>query len=123
MGADQMRWTHPERRKLARLPLEVLVRIQVNEAAGVDFAETCNVSARGLYLYTRSQLVSGQELECVLVLPQRLTHAPAPVLIGCCGRVLRLNQELPGDKLGVAVEIHSYDFSWHGEIAEALAAK
>jgi hypothetical protein len=114
-----MRWTHPERRKLARLPLEVFVRIQVTGAAAIDFAETCNVSARGLYLHTRSQLVSGQELECVLVLPQRLTHAPAPVLIGCRGRVLRLNENLPGDKLGVAIEIHSYDFSWQGEIVEA----
>ena len=116
-----MRWTHPERRKLARLPLEVFVRIQVTGAAGVGFAETCNVSARGLYFHTRSQLVSGQELECVLVLPQKLTHAPAPVLIGCRGKVLRLSQKRPGDRLGVAIEIHSYDFSWQGDIVEAPA--
>jgi hypothetical protein len=116
-----MRWSHPERRKLARLPLEVLIRFQVTGATAVDFAETCNVSARGLFLRTQSRLIPGQELECVLVLPQRLTHAPAPVLIGCRGTVLRLNQRLPGDKLGVAIEVHSYDFSWQGEIAEAPA--
>lgn len=116
-----MRWSHPERRRLARLPLEVLIRLQVTGATAVDFAETCNVSARGLFLRTRSRLIPGQELECVLVLPQRLTHAPDPVLIGCRGKVLRLNQKLPGDKLGVAIEVHSYDFSWQGEIAEASA--
>lgn len=111
-----MRWTHPERRKLARLPLEVFVRIQVNGATGVELAETSNVSARGLYVHTRSQLFSGQELECVLVLPQRLTHTPAPVLIGCRGKVVRLNDNLPDERFGVAIEIHSYDFSWQGEI-------
>jgi PilZ domain len=116
-----MRWSHPERRKLARLPLEVLIRLQVTGATAVDFAETCNVSARGLFLHTRSRLIPGQELECVLVLPQRLTHTPAPVLIGCRGRVLRLTQKLPGDTLGVAIEVHSYDFSLQGEIAEAPA--
>jgi hypothetical protein len=117
-----MPWTHPERRKLARLPLEVLIRLQVIGAAAVDFAETCNVSARGLFLRTRSQLLPGQELECVLVLPQRLTHTPAPVLIGCRGKVLRLNQNLCGDTLGVAIEVLSYDFSWQGEIVESATS-
>jgi len=102
---------YQERRKLARLPLEVLVRIR---DSGVDcaLAETRNVSARGLYLHTHARLRPGQELECVLVLPEMLTHAPAPMLIECRGRVLRINERLPGQKLGAALEIYSYDFSW-----------
>src|SRR5262245_33874600 len=100
-----------ERRKLARLPLEVLVRIR---GSGVDraLAETCNVSAQGLYLHTHARLRPGQELECVLVLPEILTHTPAPLLIECRGRVLRINERLQGQKLGAALEIYGYDFSW-----------
>lgn len=112
-----MPWAHPERRKLARLPLEVFVRIQVCGATAVDFAETHNVSARGLYFKTKAQLEPGQELECVLVLPEKLTQAPTPMLVGCRGKVLRVNPGLPGDNTGVAMEIHTYDFSWQGSIS------
>lgn len=109
-----------ERRKLARLPLEVFVRIQVPGSEWVDFAETRNVSARGIYLHTHAHAIGlGQELECVLVLPERLTQSPTPVLIGCRGKVLRVVPDLPGDKRGLAIEIHTYDFSWQGGKADA----
>jgi PilZ domain len=112
-----MSWAQPERRKLARLPLEVFVRIQVCGANAVDFAETRNVSARGLYFHTSAHLEPGQELECVLVLPEKLTQSPAPMLVGCRGKVLRVNPDLPGQKNGVALEIHTYDFSWQGSLS------
>ena len=100
-----------ERRKPARLPLEVFVRIH---ASGVqrDLAETRDISAKGLYLHTRARLSPGQELECVLVLPEELTHAPAPMLVECRGKVLRVNEQLPGQTVGAALEIYSHDFSW-----------
>jgi PilZ domain len=108
-----------ERRKLERLPLEVFVRIQVPGSEWVDFAETRNVSAQGLYLHTQAQLQIGQELECVLVLPEKLTQVPTPVLVGCRGKVVRVIPDLPGNKSGVAIEIHTYDFSWQGSVADA----
>lgn len=100
-----------ERRKLARLPLEVFARIKVG---GVDraLAETRNVSARGIYMHTYTLLRRGQELECELVLPEVLTRAPAPMLVQCHGKVVRVNKRLPGRKLGAALEIYSYNFSW-----------
>ena len=116
-GAERMQ--NPERRRLARLPLEVFVRLQVPDSQWVDFAETRNVSAQGLYLHTHAQLKVGQELECVLVLPEKLTQSPTPVLVGCRGKVLRVIPDLPGDKTGVAIEIHAYDFSWQGGAADA----
>lgn len=110
-----------ERRKLARLPLEVFVRIQVPGSEWVDFAETRNVSARGIYLHTHAHTIGlGQELDCVLVLPERLTQSPTPVLIGCRGKVLRVVPDLPGDKRGLAIEIHTYDFSWQAAKADAV---
>ena len=112
-----MRWADQDRRKLARLPLEVFVRIQVCGDEAVDFAETRNVSARGLYFHTKARLEPGQELECVLVLPEKLTQSPTPMLVGCRGKVLRVNPEVVDHKSGVAMEIHTYDFSWQGSIS------
>lgn len=112
-----MPWTDQDRRKLARLPLEVFVRIQVCGHDAVDFAETRNVSARGLYFHTKAHLEPGQELECVLVLPEKLTQSPTPMLVGCRGKVLRVNPEVADHKSGVAIEIHTYDFSWQGSIS------
>jgi hypothetical protein len=111
MGRSGLTHHHQERRKLARLPLEVFVRIR-DSGMDRDLGETRNVSARGLYLDTHARLRPGQELECVLVLPEVLTHAPGPMLVGCRGRVVRINERQPGQKLGAALEIYSYDFSW-----------
>ena len=107
----------PERRRMARLPLEVMMRIQIPGPDAVAFAETRDVSARGLYFYTHvEQLEPGQELECVLVLPEKLTQAGGPTFVGCRGKVLRVNRAEPGERIGVAVEVSSYDFSWHGDL-------
>jgi hypothetical protein len=106
-----MQLTHPERRQLARFPLEVLVRIRVDGTEAADFAQTRNVSARGIYFYTRVPLHIGQELECILILPEHLTLASSPILIGCRAHVLRLNKR-PDQTMGVAVEVHSCDFSF-----------
>lgn len=107
----------PERRRMARLPMEVMMRIQVPGTDAVAFAETRDVSARGLYFYTHvQQLEPGQELDCVLVLPQKLTQAGGPTFVGCRGKILRVNKDLPENRVGVAIEVSSYDFSWHGDI-------
>lgn len=105
---------HRDRRKMARLPLEVFLRLRACGGDAVDFAETRDVSARGIYFLTRANVTVGQELECILVLPQDLTLSPQPIFVGCRGKVLRTNQRLPGQKLGVAVEVESFDFSLPG---------
>lgn len=104
--------THPERRRIARLALEVLVRFQSPGAGRAGFAETRNVSARGMYFQTQALIRAGQELECTLILPEKLTHAPGQMLVSCRGKVLRVTPPLPGKKRGVALEISGYDFSW-----------
>lgn len=111
-----MELTHPERRQLARFPLKVFVRLKIPESGRVFYAVTRNVSARGLYFITQTPLRIGEELECVLILPPKITSAAARVLIGCRARVLRIDRELPGPAIGVAVEVDSYDFSWQGDV-------
>jgi len=109
---------HRDRRKITRLPLEVFLRLRVSGAKAVEFAETRDVSARGIYFLTRANVTAGQELECILVLPQDLTLSPEPLFVGCRGKVLRTNERLPGQKLGVDLEVDSYDFSLPGVFFE-----
>lgn len=107
-----------ERRKLGRLRLEVLLRILLPGASQSAHAETRNLSARGIFFHTQAQVEPGQNLECVLILPEKLTLAAAPMLVGCKGKVVRINRDLPHETIGVAVEISSYDFSWNGELLQ-----
>lgn len=97
---------------MPRLPLEVLVRVRLPQVAAEIFGETRNVSAGGIFFMTRSDLVEpGQELECVLVLPEKLTMAPAPIPVTARGRVLRIHRQPQDERVGVAIEVSSYDFS------------
>lgn len=119
-----MTLVRPERRAMARLPLEVLVRIQIPASQVIAFAETRNVSAGGLYFCTHAEhLEPGQEVECVLVLPEKLTQAGRPTFVGCRGRILRVNRSQPECCVGVAVEVSSYDFSWEGDLLLQPGAK
>ena len=112
IGDSVMQLIHPERRELARLPLEILLWVRVSGADRMDFAMTRDVSARGIYFHTSAQLRVGQQLECVLVLPKKLTQATAPLLIACQAKVLRLTKSSLAKSIGVAVEVCGYDFSW-----------
>jgi hypothetical protein len=78
----------------------------------MDFAMTHDVSARGIYFHTHAQLHVGQELECVMVLPKKLTQATTPLLVACQAKVLRLTERSLDKPIGVAVEVYGYDFSW-----------
>ena len=78
----------------------------------MDFAMTRDVSARGIYFHTSAHLRVGQQLECVLVLPKKLTQATAPLLVACQGKVLRLTKSSLARSVGVAVEVSGLDFSW-----------
>ena len=99
-----------ERRSLARFPLQLLVRIEVPATGAVFVAETKDVSAGGIYVYTTSHLDLDEELELLLTLPQELTQSASGMDIACKARVLRVNPDLPDGRTGIAAEIYSYDF-------------
>jgi hypothetical protein len=115
-----MSHSHSERRKLTRLPLRVPVRVQVPGTNATGVGETRDVSAGGLYFFTHHPLEIGQEVECVLLLPESLTQAPTPMFVACAGKVLRVEKDILSGKPGVAVEISSYDFSWRGQFIANL---
>lgn len=102
---------HPERRKLSRLPLEVPVQIATAEVREILFGQTCNVSAQGILFRTTARLNLGQAVDCVLVLPENLTLAAQPILVGCKGSVVRVDEGSTAESYEIAVEVNSYDFS------------
>ncbi len=103
--------SYPQKRKLSRLPLEVLMEIVVAETSEVFVGETANVSAQGIFFRTPGRLKLGQDVDCTLLLPQNLTLAAKPIFVGCKGSVVRVHEGAPGEIAGVAIEVNSYDFS------------
>jgi len=104
-----MTLTTPERRSLTRFPLQLLVKIQISGTDAVVLAETKNISAGGIYMYTGSHLDLGSELELSLALPRELTQSATAIDIACKAKVLRVERE-PSGSTGIAAEIFSYDF-------------
>ena len=114
---------HQERRKLSRLPLEVTLRVKIYGSPATYFGKTSNVSAQGIFFWTEARLEPGQDIECVLILPENLTLATEPFLVGCKGTVLRVSEERPEGVVGVAMEVNSYDFSGTYSLSEAINAQ
>ena len=105
----EMVLTTPERRSLTRFPLQLAVKIQISGTDAVVFAETKNISASGIYMYTGSHLDLGSELELSLALPPELTQSASTIDIACRAKVLRVDKDIDGPT-GIAAEIYSYDF-------------
>jgi len=105
----EMVLTTPERRSLTRFPLQLSVKIQISGTNAVVLAETKNISAGGIYMYTRSQLALGLELDLSLGLPPELTQSASTIDIACRAKVLRIDKDTDG-RTGIAAEIYSYDF-------------
>jgi hypothetical protein len=87
------------------------MQIAVPDRSEILFGQTSNVSAQGIFFRTTGRLNLDQEVECVLVLPENLTLATQPTLVGCKGKVVRVNESQHDDAVGIAIEVNSYDFS------------
>lgn len=75
--------------------------------AGEQTAETRDVSRNGVFLYTKSRLVEGSDVELVLMLPPELTSGEK-CWVCCHARVLRVERG-SGNDFGVAAEIQRMD--------------
>jgi len=98
------------------------MQIAVPDRSEILFGQTSNVSAQGIFFHTTGCLNLGQDVECILVLPENLTLAAQPTLVGCKGKVVRVNESRPGDAVGIAIEVNSYDFSGGFTLPNATAA-
>jgi hypothetical protein len=95
------------RRSRERVVASVPVRVRGDAASAEVTAQTRDVSSNGVFLYTKSRMVEGSDVELVLILPPELT-AGEKCWVCCHARVLRVEQGL-GTDFGVAAEIRRMD--------------
>ena len=97
--------TNGERRSATRIPNRVPARMRT--AQGVEHsAQTRDVSANGIYLYTQSRIEQGSEVELVLILPPELTSGER-CWVCCQATVVRVEQS--GSEFGIAAQIRRMD--------------
>ena len=93
--------TNTERRSVKRIPTGVPARIRTRQ--GVEHsAQTRDVSANGVYLYSQSRMEQGSDVELVLILPPELT-AGEKCWVCCQATVVRVEES--GQQFGMAAQI------------------
>jgi len=97
--------TDSERRSGRRISTRVPTRLRTSQ--GVDQqAQTRDVSANGVFLYTKSRMEKGAQVELVLILPPELTSGEK-CWVCCQATIVRVEEE--GSEFGVAAQINRMD--------------
>lgn len=94
-----------ERRSGTRIASQVSTRVRTGKGAQVS-AQTRDVSASGIFLYTNSKMEQGTEVELVLILPPELTSGEK-CWVCCQATVVRVEDH--GPEFGVAAQIRRMD--------------
>ena len=97
--------TDSERRSASRIPNSVPVRVRTAEGDERS-AQTRDVSASGIFLYTPSRIEPGSEVELVLILPPELTSGERCWV--CCQATIVRVEEF-GTEFGLAAQIRRMD--------------
>jgi len=94
-----------ERRAGSRIATNVPTRVRTAE--GTDHtAQTRDVSANGIFLYTKSRMEKGTEVELVLILPPELTSGEK-CWVCCQATIVRVEEN--GSGFGIAAQIQRMD--------------
>jgi hypothetical protein len=94
-----------ERRAGTRISTRVPTRVRT--VNGVDqTAQTRDVSANGVFLYTKSRMEKGTDVELVLILPPELTSGEK-CWVCCQATIVRVEED--GPEFGVAAHIRRMD--------------
>jgi PilZ domain. len=97
--------TENDRRAGSRIATRVSTQVRTSE--GTDHpAQTRDVSANGVYLYTNSKMEKGTDVELVLILPPELTSGEK-CWVCCQATIVRVEEE--GSEFGVAAQIRRMD--------------
>ena len=97
--------TDAERRSGTRIPARVSTRVRTAEGAN-HTAQTRDVSANGVFLYTNSKMEKGTDVELVLILPPELTSGEK-CWVCCQATIVRVEEN--GADFGVAAQIRRMD--------------
>jgi len=93
-----------ERRAGTRIATRIPTRVRTS--SGDLNAQTRDVSANGVYLYTQSKLQMGTEVELVLILPPELTSGEK-YWVCCQATIVRVEEG--GPEFGMAAQIRRMD--------------
>jgi PilZ domain len=106
-----------ERREGYRYAIKLPLLVRWASAAGAREIVTVSedVSSRGIYFTSPTELASGSSLEIVMTLLREVINA-GPVRVRCLGRILRVHTE--GQAVGVAAKIDGYEFLRKADNAE-----
>src|ERR1700690_1455456 len=97
--------TDAERRSGTRIATPVPTRVR--SPHGTDqSAQTRDVSANGIFLYTKSRMEKGTDVELVLILPPELTSGEK-CWVCCQATIVRVEEQ--GSEFGVAARIRHID--------------
>jgi hypothetical protein len=94
-----------ERRSGTRIATRVPTRVRTSHGAD-HTAQTRDVSANGIFLYTKARMEKGTDLELVLILPPELTSGEK-CWVCCQATVVRVEED--GSDFGVAAQIRRMD--------------
>ena len=94
-----------ERRSGTRIVARVPTRVRTAQGSDTT-AETRDVSANGVFLYTNSKMEKGSEVELVLILPPELTSGEK-CWVCCQATIVRVEEQ--GKDWGVAAQIRRMD--------------
>jgi c-di-GMP-binding flagellar brake protein YcgR len=100
--------TDTERRSGTRIPTRVPTRVRPVHGADQAplTAQTRDISANGVFLYSKSRMEKGSEVELVLILPPELTSGEK-CWVCCQATIVRVEEE--GSEFGVAAQIRRMD--------------
>jgi hypothetical protein len=94
-----------ERRSGTRIATRVSARVRTPLGNDLN-AETRDVSANGVFLYTNSKMEMGTDVELVLILPPELTLGEK-CWVCCQATIVRVEDQ--GSNFGVAAQIRRMD--------------
>jgi len=98
----------PEKRTTRRFALELPITVKFHEDGTTEVSgRTRDVSSRGVFIYSDSEISTGAAIEFIMTLPPEITAADS-IRVRCTGKVVRVDKA--GREQGVAVAIDKYDF-------------
>lgn len=94
-----------DRRAGSRIATRVPTRVRTQQGSDCT-AQTRDVSANGVFMYTKSRMETGADVELVLILPPELTSGEK-CWVCCQATIVRVEEE--GSEFGVAAQIRRMD--------------
>jgi hypothetical protein len=119
MSADPNRLEHClERRGAQRFDAHQPLAVHFDGQTVPGFIQ--NLSGRGIFFYAETALPQGAAVELTFTMPSEITLAEN-MPVRCRGRVLRASAAQPGQRIGIAAQLSSYEYLPSNEIIANFA--